>query len=118
MKYMVFFKEDTSLSTQYTAGRTIELVEKTSKFLNNKKNSDKIIDWGFTGIRSGLYAFLEVSNHADLYEICESVPFRALSRVEYTPLLTSSEFGDIIGGVKKHMIENFESPILEAVKTA
>ena len=111
MKYMVYFQEDTKLSTQYPAERCIELVEQTASYLGAKKNKDQIVDWGFTGIRSGLYALLEVKNHAELYEICESVPFRALSRVDYTPLLTGAEFGDIINGVRKHMVDNFHTPM-------
>ena len=104
MKYIALLKEDTTISVKLPVAGMLEAVEATRPYLDELKKRERCVDWGFYGVGHGLFAILNVKNHAELHEITELLPIRGFCSIEITPVLESGEFADVFAKIKREAI--------------
>lgn len=108
MKYIITFREDSSVSQRFTLPALMESIEATRPYVEEHVKKNRVLDWGFIGNDCGLYAIVNVKNIGELHEFTELLPLRRFCSIECNPVLDSSEFADTFGKIKTNAIQTWE----------
>src|SRR5262245_45614741 len=101
MKYLLWFKEDTVVSSRFPPKVIPDLVEASHGYLEALRKEGKIVDSGFFAGKHGGYAIFNVNTLAELYQLSENLPVRAICDVEAFPVMDMTEFPTAFARVKK-----------------
>lgn len=108
MRFMVNFRENTTMSATVPAPVIMELVEATGAWMDEMKKSGKFSDAAFYVPDHGGVAIINASSPAELFSLVEACPMRAFCTVETTPLIDYAEWKPVFQRSKAAALAMFE----------
>jgi hypothetical protein len=108
MKFLVIYREDTSVSSNVPLPALAEAIEATGHWLTEMKKSNKATEAAFMNPDHGGIGIFDVSSAAELLELTESCPARAFCKVETIPLIEEKEWAPVFAKSKARMMQMWE----------
>ena len=108
MKFLVIYREDTTMSAQLPPPVLMPMVEATGHWMIELKGSGKVTETAFLNPSHGGMAVFDVKDPGELLELVESCPVRPICTVETHPLIDAKEWLPLFAKVHQRAIASFE----------